>query len=175
MAAIGFIGSATWAARWPPISSRPAVTFWVRPSRRVARSAAKDSVQIVANAKATVEDADIVITMLPRRAGVGGVERHRAAGAAGHAVHRLLDHRRRSARKAHKLAASYGIATLDAPVSAASRGQNGDTHVHGRRLRPRIRARQAVLERMGKRIVHCGEAGNGQAAKICNNMISALR
>jgi 3-hydroxyisobutyrate dehydrogenase len=28
-----------------------------------------------------------------------------------------------------------------------------------------------VLERMGKRIVHCGEAGNGQVAKICNNMI----
>src|SRR3974390_1738141 len=24
---------------------------------------------------------------------------------------------------------------------------------------------------MGKRVVHCGEAGNGQAAKICNNMI----
>ena len=30
-----------------------------------------------------------------------------------------------------------------------------------------------VLERMGKRIVHCGEAGNGQVAKICNNMILA--
>jgi 3-hydroxyisobutyrate dehydrogenase len=28
-----------------------------------------------------------------------------------------------------------------------------------------------ALERMGKRVVHCGEAGNGQAAKICNNMI----
>ena len=28
-----------------------------------------------------------------------------------------------------------------------------------------------VLEHMGKRIVHCGEAGNGQVAKICNNMI----
>ena len=28
-----------------------------------------------------------------------------------------------------------------------------------------------LLERMGKRVVHCGEAGNGQAAKICNNMI----
>jgi 3-hydroxyisobutyrate dehydrogenase len=28
-----------------------------------------------------------------------------------------------------------------------------------------------VLERMGKRIVHCGAAGNGQTAKICNNMI----
>jgi 3-hydroxyisobutyrate dehydrogenase len=32
---------------------------------------------------------------------------------------------------------------------------------------------KAVLERMGKRIVHCGEAGNGQVAKICNNMILA--
>jgi 3-hydroxyisobutyrate dehydrogenase len=28
-----------------------------------------------------------------------------------------------------------------------------------------------VLERMGKRVVHCGDAGNGQVAKICNNMI----
>jgi 3-hydroxyisobutyrate dehydrogenase len=28
-----------------------------------------------------------------------------------------------------------------------------------------------ILERMGKRVVHCGNAGNGQAAKICNNMI----
>jgi 3-hydroxyisobutyrate dehydrogenase len=31
-----------------------------------------------------------------------------------------------------------------------------------------------VLERMGKRVVHCGEAGNGQAAKICNNMILGI-
>ncbi len=31
-----------------------------------------------------------------------------------------------------------------------------------------------VLERMGKRIVHCGEAGNGQVAKICNNMILGI-
>src|SRR5262249_238131 len=32
-------------------------------------------------------------------------------------------------------------------------------------------AAQPLLERMGKRVVHCGEAGAGQAAKICNNMI----
>jgi 3-hydroxyisobutyrate dehydrogenase len=31
-----------------------------------------------------------------------------------------------------------------------------------------------VLEAMGKRIVHCGEAGAGQAAKICNNMMLAV-
>ena len=31
-----------------------------------------------------------------------------------------------------------------------------------------------VLEAMGKRIVHCGGAGNGQAAKICNNMVLGI-
>jgi 3-hydroxyisobutyrate dehydrogenase len=31
-----------------------------------------------------------------------------------------------------------------------------------------------LLERMGKKVVHCGEAGNGQAAKICNNMILGI-
>jgi 3-hydroxyisobutyrate dehydrogenase len=31
-----------------------------------------------------------------------------------------------------------------------------------------------VLERMGKRIVHCGEGGAGQAAKICNNMLLGI-
>src|ERR687885_2213521 len=28
-----------------------------------------------------------------------------------------------------------------------------------------------ILEAMGKRVVHCGGPGAGQAAKICNNMI----
>ena len=32
-------------------------------------------------------------------------------------------------------------------------------------------AARPILEKMGKRIVHCGDAGAGQAAKICNNMI----
>ena len=31
-----------------------------------------------------------------------------------------------------------------------------------------------VLEKMGKKIVHCGGAGAGQAAKICNNMILGI-
>jgi 3-hydroxyisobutyrate dehydrogenase and related beta-hydroxyacid dehydrogenases len=34
-----------------------------------------------------------------------------------------------------------------------------------------VRAAKPVLENMGKKIVHCGGAGAGQAAKICNNMI----
>jgi 3-hydroxyisobutyrate dehydrogenase len=77
-----------------------------------------------------------------------------------------------SARKAHALAAARGIATLDAPVSGGVGGAKAATltfmvggsaaaFAHGK----------PVLERMGKRVVHCGEAGNGQVAKICNNMI----
>ena len=31
-----------------------------------------------------------------------------------------------------------------------------------------------ILEAMGKRVVHCGEAGAGQAAKICNNMMLGI-
>ena len=77
-----------------------------------------------------------------------------------------------SARKAHALAAARGIATLDAPVSGGVGGAKaatltfmvgGSEHAFARG--------KPVLERMGKRIVHCGEAGNGQVAKICNNMI----
>jgi len=80
-----------------------------------------------------------------------------------------------SARKAHALAAARGIATLDAPVSGGVGGAKAATltfmvggsaaaFAHGK----------PVLERMGKRVVHCGEAGNGQAAKICNNMILGI-
>jgi 3-hydroxyisobutyrate dehydrogenase len=77
-----------------------------------------------------------------------------------------------SAREAHALAAARGIATLDAPVSGGVGGAKaatltfmvgGSTHAFERG--------KPVLEHMGKRIVHCGEAGNGQVAKICNNMI----
>jgi 3-hydroxyisobutyrate dehydrogenase len=77
-----------------------------------------------------------------------------------------------SARKAHALAAARGIATLDAPVSGGVGGAKaatltfmvgGSAHAFARG--------KPILERMGKRVVHCGEAGNGQAAKICNNMI----
>jgi len=33
---------------------------------------------------------------------------------------------------------------------------------------------EPILAQMGKRVVHCGEAGAGQAAKICNNMILGI-
>jgi 3-hydroxyisobutyrate dehydrogenase len=136
-------------------------------------ASARDGVQIVANVSATVENADTVITMLPGGEHVMAVWNEIVPPARQGTL--LIDCSTidvASARQAHALAAARGLATLDAPVSGGVGGARaatltfmvgGSAHAfaHGR----------PVLERMGKRIVHCGEAGNGQAAKICNNMI----
>ena len=145
--------------------------FDVVPASREA--SAKDGVQIVANAKSVVDDADVIVTMLPAGEHVLSV------------WNEVVPHVRQgtlfidcstidvaSARKAHSIAAARGIATLDAPVSGGVGGARaatltfmvgGTQHAFDRG--------KPVLEHMGKRIVHCGDAGNGQVAKMCNNMI----
>ena len=138
-------------------------------------ASARDGVQIVAGARGAVDDADIVITMLPAGEHVLSVWNDIVPQARQGAL--FIDCSTidvASARKAHALAAARGIATLDAPVSGGVGGAKaatltfmvGGSHHAFARGTP-------VLERMGKRIVHCGEAGNGQVAKICNNMILA--
>jgi len=77
-----------------------------------------------------------------------------------------------SAKQAHALAAKHGIASVDAPVSGGTGGARGATltFMAGGDDKAFAAARP-VLENMGKKIVHCGGGGAGQAAKICNNMI----
>jgi 3-hydroxyisobutyrate dehydrogenase len=147
--------------------------FDVVPASRDA--SASDGVQIVGNARDCVENADIVITMLPAGEHVLSVWNEIVPQARQGTL--FIDCSTidvDSARRAHKLAAASGLATLDAPVSGGVGGAKaatltfmvgGSTHAFSRG--------KPVLERMGKRIVHCGEAGNGQVAKICNNMILA--
>ena len=80
-----------------------------------------------------------------------------------------------SARSAHELAADARMLSLDAPVSGGVGGAEAAslTFMCGGAKEAFDRARP-VLEAMGKRIVHCGDAGAGQAAKICNNMMLAV-
>ena len=61
---------------------------------------------------------------------------------------------------------------LDAPVSGGVGGAQAGTltFMVGGNADAFARAKP-ILEAMGKTIVHAGGAGNGQAAKICNNMI----
>jgi 3-hydroxyisobutyrate dehydrogenase len=80
-----------------------------------------------------------------------------------------------SARKAHALAKERGCHALDAPVSGGVGGAKAATltFMAGGSAEAFARA-EPILAQMGKRVVHCGEAGAGQAAKICNNMILGI-
>ncbi len=80
-----------------------------------------------------------------------------------------------SARKSHALADGAGCLSLDAPVSGGTAGASAGTltFMVGGEADALQRGR-TILEAMGRRVVHCGSAGAGQAAKICNNMILGI-
>ena len=76
------------------------------------------------------------------------------------------------ARSAHELAVAAGHRMVDAPVSGGVVGAENATlafMVGGSEAD--FDAAQPLLEAMGRRVVHCGGPGLGQAAKMCNNMI----
>lgn len=78
-------------------------------------------------------------------------------------------------RAAHELAEAAGHHSVDAPVSGGVVGAENATlafMVGGSEAE--FESARPILEAMGKRIVHCGGAGLGQAAKVCNNMILAI-
>jgi len=79
------------------------------------------------------------------------------------------------ARAAHELAETAGHRALDAPVSGGVVGAENATlafMVGG--SDDDFEAARPLLEAMGRRVVHCGGPGLGQAAKVCNNMILAV-
>jgi 3-hydroxyisobutyrate dehydrogenase len=77
-----------------------------------------------------------------------------------------------SARTVASAAEAKGLPMIDAPVSGGVAGAQGATltfMVGG--SESAFAQAKPLLEAMGKTIVHAGGSGNGQAAKICNNMI----
>ncbi len=80
-----------------------------------------------------------------------------------------------SAGQAHELAAIAGLRSVDAPVSGGTNGAKNATLTFMAGGDPKaFAAAKPILEKMGAKIIHCGEAGAGQAAKICNNMILGI-
>jgi 3-hydroxyisobutyrate dehydrogenase len=80
-----------------------------------------------------------------------------------------------SANKAHAMAAERGCRSLDAPVSGGVGGAKAATLTFMCGGSPEaFAAAEPILAQMGKRVVHCGGPGAGQAAKICNNMILGI-
>jgi len=132
-----------------------------------------------ATALAAVAGADIVLTMLPAGSHVRSVYLDDASVLSAARKDALLidcstidiD----SARAVHAAAEQKGFDFLDAPVSGGVGGAEAGTlaFMCGGSDKAFARAKP-VLEKMGKRIVHAGGPGAGQAAKICNNMLLAI-
>jgi 3-hydroxyisobutyrate dehydrogenase len=140
-------------------------------------AAADNGVAVSDNGPAAVAEAEVVITMLPHGDAVKRCYAEILPAAQEGAL--FIDSSTISvddAREVHASAASYGIAQLDAPVSGGVKGAVAGTlaFMIGGDEAALQRARP-VLEPMAGRIIHCGDAGAGQAAKVCNNMVLAVQ
>jgi 3-hydroxyisobutyrate dehydrogenase len=121
-----------------------------------------------------VQGAEAVVSMLPNGAIVDAVYGTDVIGQA--PVEALLldcstidvD----TARKVASAAGAKGYAMVDAPVSGGIAAANGGTltFMVGGSDAAFARA-EPILSAMGKAVIHAGNSGSGQAAKICNNMI----
>ncbi|MGO4713379.1 3-hydroxyisobutyrate dehydrogenase [Bradyrhizobium sp. 2TAF24] len=142
-------------------------------SRDAARA---EGVAIAASAADSVKGADVVITMLPAGKHVVAVwSEVLPAVAKGTLMIDCSTVDVDSARQAHALAAKSALPSVDAPVSGGVGGAKAATltFMAGGDAKA-FAAAKPILEAMGKKIVHCGDAGAGQAAKICNNMILGI-
>lgn len=145
-----------------------------------ARHAATQAGVPLADSMAALAEVDAVVTMLPNGPivrevylGAGGIRDTAPSSAL------LIDCSTidvATARQVHGAAAERGFSMVDAPVSggvaAASAGTL--TFMVGGESDGFERA-HPILEAMGRAIIHAGPAGNGQAAKICNNMMLGIQ
>ena len=140
---------------------------------KLRRDAAASGVVAADSARAAVAEADVVITMLPAGRHVIAAWNDILPAAQPGAL--FIDSSTidvESARRAHDAAAAATMPCLDAPVSGGVAGATAGTLTFmAGGSEAAFAAGKPILEAMGKRIVHCGGAGAGQAAKICNNMI----
>ena len=177
MATIGFIGLGNMGAPMAAnlIKAGHQVTgFDVVP--RAAEALVGKGGHAAASAAEAAASGELVITMLPAGAQVRSVylgESGVLANARKDAL--LVDCSTIDVETARGVAAAAAEARfdmLDAPVSGGVAGAEaaGLTFMVGGEAEVFARARP-VLAAMGRTIIHAGPAGNGQAAKICNNMI----
>jgi 3-hydroxyisobutyrate dehydrogenase len=140
------------------------------------KTATSNGVTVSDSAAAAVEGADVVVTMLPAGKHVLAVYGDIVAAAGKGTL--FIDSSTidvDSARKAHAIAGEAGMLSIDAPVSGGVGGAEAGTltFMAGGSGEAFAKA-EPVLQPMAGKIVHCGDAGAGQAAKICNNMILGI-
>jgi 3-hydroxyisobutyrate dehydrogenase len=178
MANIGFIGLGNMGLPMAGnlVKAGHAVTGFDLVADSVA-AAEKEGVAAAASANDTASGADVVVTMLPAGKHVlevygDGIFEAAAKGTL------FIDSSTidvASAKRAHEMAGAAGMQSLDAPVSGGVGGaQAGTLTFMAGGSEAAFTAAKPILEGMGQKIVHCGDGGAGQSAKICNNMLLAI-
>jgi 3-hydroxyisobutyrate dehydrogenase len=175
MAKIAFIGLGNMGGPMAAnlVKAQHHVAAYDLSDKAVAAAVEKGAHQAAGIAEA-VKGAEVVITMLPAGKHVREVYEGTVIGAAAKGT-LFIDCSTidvESARVVAAAAAKAGMDMLDAPVSGGTGGAAAGTltFMVGGSDAAFARAKP-ILEKMGKNIVHAGGSGNGQAAKICNNMI----
>lgn len=180
MAKIGFIGVGNMGGPMARnlIKARHAVTAFDLSADLVQKVVDAGGAR-AADAAAAASEMDVVISMLPAGKHVLSVYTgERGILAAARPGTLFIDSSTidvKSARDAIAAAEARGMLMVDAPVSGGVAGAEnaaltfmvGGTETAFARAKP-------ILEAMGKKIVHAGGAGNGQVAKICNNMVLGI-
>jgi len=133
---------------------------------------------VASSAADAVNDTDVIITMLPAGNHVQSVYFNDvfANVQAGTLMIDCSTIDVATSRKVHEEANTKGFNMIDAPVSGGVGGAEAGTltfMVGG--TSDAFDLAKPLLEIMGKNIVYCGGAGNGQAAKICNNMMLGIQ
>lgn len=139
--------------------------------------AAEQGISIIETAEEAAQGAEVVFTSLPN----GGLVKQvlESVLAANEDAKTYVDVSTIAVAEARELAdtvSKAGSAFLDAPVSGGIAGAAagtlafmvGGTAEDFAKVKP-------LLDIMGKSVTHCGDIGNGQAVKACNNMILAVQ
>lgn len=135
-----------------------------------------EGVATTASASEAAADKQVVVTMLPNGAALTNVYKDIISTASKGTC--LIDCSTvdvESARAAHGAAETAGLLSLDAPVSGGVVGaENGTLTFMAGGSDAAFAVADPLFDIMGQKAVHCGGAGAGQAAKICNNMILGI-
>jgi 3-hydroxyisobutyrate dehydrogenase len=146
-------------------------------NREALARAVEQGMSAAASASEAVKDADVVITMLPAGDHVRSVY-----------AEAILPNARKdallidcstidvdSARTVARDAAMEGFRAADAPVSGGTAAASGGTLTFMVGCREQDFAEfEDALQPMAKAVIHAGDSGAGQAAKICNNMLLGI-
>ena len=177
MATIGFVGignMGTGMARNLVEAGHEVTVHDLDPEK--ARSI--EGASVAASGAEAASDREVVITMLPAGPVVAHVYREAVFPNAGSDTLLVdcstidIDTARNLAEEARR----HGFEMLDAPVSGGVAGADAGTlafMVGG--TEEGFARGQPILDTMGSKVVHCGEAGAGQGIKTCNNMMLAIQ